>query len=82
MNGYTSRWSAGDRVRVANSDELAAFRREWQYHTKLTDEQLRYGGAVVEVVNVGFYHGGDPLYQLRGLPGLWHEQLLRDVKST
>ena len=26
---------------------------------------------------VAFYHGGDPLYKLAGIPGLWHEQCLR-----
>jgi hypothetical protein len=25
---------------------------------------------------VGFYHGGDVLYTLDGIPGLWHEQCL------
>jgi hypothetical protein len=25
------------------------------------------------VQEVGFYHGGDVLYQLRGVPGTWHE---------
>jgi hypothetical protein len=25
---------------------------------------------------VGFYHGGDPLYSLDGVPGVWHERCL------
>jgi hypothetical protein len=23
---------------------------------------------------VGFYHGGDELYELASVPGIWHEQ--------
>lgn len=28
---------------------------------------------------VGFYHGGDELYGLEGVPGLWHKQCLTAV---
>ena len=27
----------------------------------------------------GFYHGGDELYKLKGMPGVWHEQCLKEV---
>ena len=27
----------------------------------------------LEVEGVSFYHGGDVLYQLKGVPDLWHE---------
>jgi hypothetical protein len=27
-------------------------------------------------VSVGFYHGGDVLYVLEGIPGVWHESCL------
>jgi hypothetical protein len=40
-------------------------------------EQLNYHGqiAVIEPGG-GTYHGGDELYKLKGIPGLWHEQCL------
>ena len=28
------------------------------------------------VTNVGFSHGGDVLYKLQRLPGIWHEECL------
>ena len=28
-------------------------------------------------MRVGFYHGGDALYELEGVPGVWHEVCLR-----
>jgi len=39
-------------------------------------EQLNYAGHVAEVEQVSFYHGGDVLYKLRGVSGIWHEQCL------
>jgi hypothetical protein len=38
--------------------------------------QLEYAGRIAEVESVGFYHGGDELYKLQGLPGIWHEVCL------
>jgi hypothetical protein len=35
--------------------------------------------ALVE--EVSFYHGGDALYVLEGLPGLWHEQCLESASE-
>jgi len=64
-------------VAVAPRDELDEFRRTWQYHDPLMPEQLDYAGHVACVVAVGYYHGGDVLYKLDGVPGVWHEQLLR-----
>lgn len=79
MKPYESRFTIGDRVRVVDTQHLNEFRREWKYHTPLTDEQIDHGGETARVADVGFYHGGDPLYQLEGLPGLWHEQCLSDA---
>lgn len=33
------------------------------------------------VEKVGFYHGGDPLYKLDGVPGVWHEECLEAAYS-
>lgn len=48
------------------------------YHNKLTDEQMPFAGCVPRVAKVGYYHGGDPLYELEGLPGVWHEVCLEN----
>jgi hypothetical protein len=29
-----------------------------------------------KVVDVGFYHGGDELYHVECMPGIWHESCL------
>ena len=44
---------------------------------KLEPGQLNCTGQVAEVESVGFYHGGDVLYKLKGMPGTWHERCLK-----
>jgi hypothetical protein len=46
------------------------------YHHKLEPTQLAYAGKLAEVKGVSFYDGGDVLYELRDIPGIWHEQCL------
>ena len=48
----------------------------WRYHHKLRPEQLEYADKVTTVADVGFYHGGDAVYTLEGIPGLWLDQCL------
>jgi hypothetical protein len=66
----------GTRVRVRDSAQLLTFRAEWQYHHPLQDEMLAFASCEARVAAVGFYHGGDVLYELDGVPGLWHEACL------
>jgi hypothetical protein len=61
---------------MADPEILQAFQRIWKFHHELSLDQLRYAGQIAEVEKVGFYHGGDVLYELRGIPGIWHEQCL------
>ena len=56
---------------------LEEFLRTWKFHHKLQAEQLSYGGRIVKVRSSAMYHGGDVLYELEGVPGVWHEQLLQ-----
>lgn len=63
-------------MRIAPRPELDTFLRTWKYHNKLKPEQLGYAGQIAEVQSVGFYHGGDELYTLKGIPGIWHEECL------
>ena len=76
---YNAEFPTGTRVGIAPIDELVAFKTSWKLHSPLSDDQLRYGGKVTTVTDVAFYHGGDELYSLEGIPGQWHECCLSDV---
>ena len=73
---YKQRFPIGSTVLIADLHRLEEFQRTWKFHHKLDDEQLRYAGQVRKVEKVGFYHGGDVIYELRGAPGSWHQRLL------
>ena len=66
----------GSVVRIADADALEAFRRSWTYENPLEKEQLAHANAVAAVNRVRIYPGGDVLYLLEGVPGVWHEQCL------
>lgn len=78
---YKEAYPEGSRVRVANRAFLEQFMREWKYHHKLQLEQLSFADQETTVQSVGFYHGGDPVYTLRNLPGFWLEQCLRPAET-
>jgi hypothetical protein len=63
-------------VRIRDRSTLEAFRQEWRWHHSLDVEQLPFAGRQSTVKSVRFYHGGDELYELEGIPGIWHEQCL------
>ena len=67
----------GGKARIADRVTLEEFMATWKYHHKPRPEQLEYAGRVAIVVEVGWYHGGDPVYKLGGIPGLWLDQCLR-----
>ncbi len=76
MAAYIEKFPVGSQVRVADAQSLQEFQLTWKYHNRIQDDQLNYAGMVAEVETVGFYHGGDVIYRLRGIPGLWHQQCL------
>ena len=78
---YNAEYPAGSRVRISSRSALEGFMRSWVHHNKLQAEQLDYADRVARVESVGFYHGGDELYKLQGIPGIWHEQCLRDASA-
>jgi hypothetical protein len=78
MKPYEASFPSGSRVRIADRPVLEEFLKSWSFHNPLKPEQLAFAGRVVNVAKVGFYHGGDPLYLLDGVPGVWHEQLLQE----
>ena len=69
----------GSSVRVKDKEFLLEFIKNWKYHNPLQPNQLRYSGRKAIVSNVGFYFGGDELYRLKGIPGIWHEICLEQV---
>ncbi len=79
---YDALYPIGTRVRIADRDVLEQFRASWHYHNPLDDEQLAYADQPATVKKVGFYHGGDVLYELDGIPGTWHEQVLRAASGA
>lgn len=79
---YNAEFPAGTQVRIIDRDRLEEFKRTWRYHHPLTDEQLAYAGHSAQVNSVGIYHGGDELYTLDGVPGIWHECCLATVPAA
>jgi len=73
---YKEEFPKGSTVKIASRPSLENFLRTWKLHNKLKPDQLNYAGQLAEVESVGFYHGGDELYKLKGVPGVWHEQCL------
>jgi hypothetical protein len=78
---YKEAFPVGTRVQVADRAFLDTFKATWKYHHKLEAEQLPYAGRLSTVESVGFYHGGDPVYVLGGIPGVWLEQCLRSSEE-
>jgi hypothetical protein len=76
---YKQEFPKGTKVKIADRAFLEDFYRTWKYHHKLQPEQLGFADKIADVKSVGFYHGGDELYELDGVPGIWHEACLRIV---
>jgi hypothetical protein len=79
---YKEEFPKGTQVKIADRAFLEDFGQRWKYHHKLEPEQLGFADKIADVKSVGFYHGGDELYELDGVPGMWHEACLRAVEST
>ncbi len=76
---YNQEFPTGSAVKIAGRSSLENFRETWRLHNALQPEQLDYADQIAEVESVGFYHGGDELYKLNGIPGIWHEQCLEEA---
>jgi len=66
----------GARVRILDRATLEEFSRTWKLHHELEPGQLDYAGEVAKVTKISMYHGGDILYELENIPGIWHQRLL------
>jgi len=72
-------FEVGTDVRIADRAFLEQFLEAGQYHHELEPEQLEYADRVAKVGKVEFFHGGDEIYTLEGIPGVWHEECLRGI---
>ena len=72
-------FEVGSEVRIADRAFLESFLDAGQYHNELEPEQIEYAGQVAKVKQVTFFHGGDEIYMLEGIPGVWHEECLSAV---
>lgn len=81
MPAYHERFPVGSRVRVASRERLDQFIRTWRFYNPLTAQQLPFAGRETTVRQVGFYHGGDALYTLDNIPGVWHEPCILDAEA-
>ena len=79
---YHEKYPLGTVVRVRNLSFLEGFRKEWSYHHPLEDRQMPFAGRTASIADVGFYHGGDVLYGLEGIPGTWHEACLEAISES
>jgi hypothetical protein len=77
MPPYKESFQIGTEVQIVPRDILVEFSHTWKYHHPLQMEQLEYAGKSSRVKTVGFYHGGDVIYSLEDIPGIWHEICLR-----
>lgn len=76
---HQAEFEVGSQVRIADRAFLQEFLEAGQYHNELEEEQLEYAGRVTTVKSVEFFHGGDEIYTLEGVPGVWHEECLSAV---
>ena len=73
---YNPEFPIGTTVRIADRVALNDFMKDWKYHNPIQVDQLQFSGRLAKVEWVGFYHGGDELYHLQDIPGIWHEACL------
>ena len=78
MPDYLAIFAYGETVRIATRTCLEQFQAEWKYHHPLQSEQLDCASQVGSIRALSYNHGGAPLYEIRGIPGVWHESCLID----
>jgi hypothetical protein len=76
---YEPKFAAGGPVRIVGLATLNEFLHSYKLHHPLQENQLAYAGRRAKVIRACMYHGADQLYELEGVPGIWHERLLEAV---
>lgn len=79
---YNAEFPVGSTVRIADREQLEKFLKTWKYHHKLMPEQLEFYGRTAKVRTASAYHGGDEIYELVAIPGIWHEVCLSAAETT
>lgn len=82
MGLYKADYPEGSMVEICDRESLERFMSTWKFHNRLQPEQLAYAAARVQVESVGYYHGGDVIYKLKGVPGVWHEVCLKSAGTS
>jgi hypothetical protein len=72
-------FEVGSEVRIADRAFLEDFLDAGQYHHDLEPEQVEFAGRTAKVKEVNFFTGGDEIYTLEGIPGVWHEECLQQA---
>ena len=79
MPAYFPAFIAGERVRIKPASFLRTYLPpEWQWHHPLSSEQIGFAGEEASIIEVSFYHCGNVLFRLQGVPGYWHEACVED----
>ena len=73
---YSASHPVDSAIRIAERMVLDDFAKTWTLYNPLSTEQLAFAGRESTVKSVGYYRGGDVLYVLYDVPGVWHEQCL------
>jgi len=73
---YQEEFPVGTEVQIVDRVRLETFAGTWKLHHPLEASQVSFAGVRAIVKTVAFYHGGDELYTLEGIPGIWHEACL------
>ncbi len=74
---YNAEFPKGSWVQIADRPALDQLKQSWKYHHPLEEQQIDFAGKQARVREVSFYHGGDELYELYLVPGIWHEECLK-----
>ena len=80
MNPYLAAFKVDMEIQIIDSQMLEIFMRSWCCHNRLQSEQLSFTEKIARVAKIGFYHRGDPLYELEGIPGVWQEECLTNPR--
>jgi hypothetical protein len=76
---YNPEFPKGAIVKIASRVFLEEFLKTRKKHDPLHEDQLKFHDVEATVEDVSFYHGGRELYKLKGVPGIWHEQCLKEA---
>ncbi len=78
---YKAEFPIGTTVRIKSRNDLEHFKNAWKHHHPIQDAKLSFADMEAIIEDVSFYHGGDELYSLKGISGLWHKACLEACKE-